>query len=140
MHIPTYFAILFLFICSTATAQIEDDLIGLYEEDELITIATGTAKEVRFAPSVATVITADDIKNTGARFLDDVLEMVPGMHMRAAREPEAAILTGLITSGPPLGSERSIHSATSSSASEFNRTCTVCARVRRGRSVPAVPR
>ena len=69
MHIPTYFVIIFLFITSIATAQIEDDLISLYDEDELITIATGTAKEVRFAPSVATVITENEIKNTGARFL-----------------------------------------------------------------------
>jgi iron complex outermembrane receptor protein len=103
MHIPTYFAILFLFICSTATAQIEDDLIGLYEEDELITIATGTAKEVRFAPSVATVITADDIKNTGARFLDDVLEMVPGMHVGRGSNRQNAIysLRGIHTDENP---------------------------------------
>ncbi|MDG2472538.1 MAG: Plug domain-containing protein, partial [Pseudomonadales bacterium] len=81
MHIPTYFTILFLFICSTATAQIEDDLIGLYEEDELITIATGSAKEARFAPSVASVITAKDIKLSGAKTLDQALEMVPGLHV-----------------------------------------------------------
>ena len=81
MHIPTYFAVILLFISSAVTAQIEDDLIGLYDEDELVTIATGTAKEARFAPSVASVITAKDIKLSGAKTLDQALEMVPGLHV-----------------------------------------------------------
>ena len=103
MHIPTYFVIIFLFISSIATAQIEDDLISLYDEDELITIATGTAKEVRFAPSVATVITEKDIKNTGARFLDDVLEMVPGMHVGKGSNRQNSIysLRGIHTDENP---------------------------------------
>ena len=103
MHIKTYFAITLLFVCSIAAAQIEDDLISLYDEDELITIATGTAKEVRFAPSVATVITEKDIKNTGARFLDDVLEMVPGMHVGKGSNRQNSIysLRGIHTDENP---------------------------------------
>ena len=103
MHIPTFSIVIFLFISSIATAQIEDDLISLYDEDELITIATGTAKEVRFAPSVATVITENDIKNSGARFLDDVLEMVPGMHVGKGSNRQNAIysLRGIHTDENP---------------------------------------
>ncbi len=59
----------------------EDDLIGLYDEEELISIATGTEKQVRFAPSVASVITAEDIRKHGATTIDEVLEMVPGIHV-----------------------------------------------------------
>ena len=59
----------------------EDDLVGLYDEEELISIATGTEKQIRFAPSVASVITSEDIKNSGARHLSEVLDSVPGVHV-----------------------------------------------------------
>jgi hypothetical protein len=35
----------------------EDELTGSYDNEELVRIATGTAKPIRFAPSVASVIT-----------------------------------------------------------------------------------
>ena len=77
------FPLLFFFAMPLAFAAIdeEDDLLSLYDDEELISIATGTAKQVRFAPSVATVITANDIKRIGARTLDEVLEIVPGLHV-----------------------------------------------------------
>lgn len=59
----------------------EDDLLSLYDDEDLITIATGTQKQVRFAPSVATIITAEQILRSGARNLSDVLERVPGIHV-----------------------------------------------------------
>ena len=70
--------------CPILFAQIEDDideLTGLYGDEELISIATGTAKPIRFAPSVASVITIDDIQRSGARTLAEVLESVPGIHI-----------------------------------------------------------
>ena len=70
--------------CPMLFAQIEDDideLTGLYGDEELISIATGTAKSIRFAPSVASVITIDDIQRSGARTLAEVLESVPGIHI-----------------------------------------------------------
>ncbi len=69
----------------------EDDLVGLYDDEELITIATGTQKQVRFAPSVATVITSRDIRESGARTLDEALEMVPGLHVGASFNRQDAI-------------------------------------------------
>jgi len=47
----------------------------------LVRIATGTAKPIRFAPSIASVITIDDIQRSGARTLAEVLESVPGIHI-----------------------------------------------------------
>ena len=69
----------------------DDDLVGLYDDEELITIATGTEKQVRFAPSVASVITSRDIRESGARTLDEALEMVPGLHVGASFNRQDAI-------------------------------------------------
>jgi len=52
-----------------------------------VSIATGVKQTVAKAPSVASVITAKDIEATGATDLDEVLEMIPGLHV--ARSPYA---------------------------------------------------
>ena len=59
----------------------DEDLMLLYEDEEIIEIATGTAKPIHLAPSVASVITARDIKASGARSLSEALELVPGLHV-----------------------------------------------------------
>ena len=80
-------AVLWGLSCLPAQAEIEmlamaeEDLMLLYGDDETISIATGTQKPIHLAPSVASVITAKDIKASGARLLDEVLEMVPGLHV-----------------------------------------------------------
>ncbi|MCG7954537.1 MAG: Plug domain-containing protein, partial [Candidatus Thiodiazotropha endolucinida] len=48
-----------------------------------VTISTDTRQTVAKAPSAVTVITEEDIKATGATNLVDVLESVPGIHIRA---------------------------------------------------------
>ncbi len=83
-----------LIYCPLVVAQIEDDvddLTGLYDDEELISIATGTQKQARFAPSVATVILAEDIIQSGARTLDEALEMVPGLHVSSSFNRQDAI-------------------------------------------------
>jgi len=79
--------------CSAPTQadEHEDDLLSLYSEDELISIATGTEKQIRFAPAVASVLTAQDIARSGARTLDEALEMVPGLHVSASFNRQDAI-------------------------------------------------
>ena len=67
-----------------ADMQAEEDLMLLYEDEEMISIATGTKKPIHLAPSVASVITARDIKASGARTLDEALETVPGLHVSKA--------------------------------------------------------
>ena len=44
-------------------------------------LATGTAKPLKLAPSVATVITAEDLERLGVTTLDEALETVPGLHV-----------------------------------------------------------
>lgn len=67
---------------STALAQDPDDSLSLlYGDEETVSIATGTKKPLRLAPSVASVITAEDIKAMGAQSLDEVLQAVPGVHV-----------------------------------------------------------
>ncbi|RZV60141.1 MAG: TonB-dependent receptor [Pseudomonadales bacterium] len=87
----------------TLVASEEDDLLSLYDEEDLITIATGTQKQVRFAPSVATVITTDDIVASGARMLSEVLESVPGIHVGDALlfDDDLISIRGIQTSNNP---------------------------------------
>ena len=64
----------------------EEALIELYGDEEIISIATGSAQPISRAPAVATVITAKDIKEMGATDIDEALETVPGLHVsRRAR-------------------------------------------------------
>ena len=66
---------------SSADYEEEEALIELYGDEEIISIATGSAQPISKAPAVATVITADEIKEMGATDLDEVLETVPGLHV-----------------------------------------------------------
>ena len=63
------------------SSSAEEDLMLLYEDEEIVEIATGTSKPIHLAPSVASVITAKDIKASGARTLDEALEQVAGLHV-----------------------------------------------------------
>lgn len=62
-------------------AGLDEDMALLYGDDEIISIATGTEKPIHLAPSVASVITADDIKAMGAATVAEALEFVPGLHI-----------------------------------------------------------
>lgn len=52
-----------------------------YKTDEMLISATGSLKPVFFAPSVAMVISKEDIETMGATTLDEILETVPGLHV-----------------------------------------------------------
>lgn len=54
------------------------ELLLFFEEQDLVT-ATKRPTSLRKAPAIATIITADEIRNMGARHLLDVLKMVPGL-------------------------------------------------------------
>jgi outer membrane receptor for ferrienterochelin and colicin len=55
----------------------EKELLLFYEEQDLVT-ATKRPVSLRKAPAIATIITADEIRNMGARNLLDILKTVPG--------------------------------------------------------------
>lgn len=56
----------------------KEDLLMFYEEQDLVT-ATKRPTTLRKAPAIATIITAEEIRNMGARNLLDVMKMVPGL-------------------------------------------------------------
>lgn len=62
----------------------EEDLALVYGDKSTISIATGSKQQLRRAPAVATVITAEDIAAMGATDLDEVLDTVPGLHVSHA--------------------------------------------------------
>jgi|GEM_PF-6320481 len=68
-----------------------------YRTDRLLVTATGSQKPMHLAPSVASVITADDIEKMGATTLDEVLESVCGLHVSQHRARIGAGLKKLTT-------------------------------------------
>ncbi|MFZ5524164.1 MAG: TonB-dependent receptor plug domain-containing protein [Pseudomonadota bacterium] len=59
----------------------EEELALAYGDKSFVTIASGTRQPIARAPSVATVVTVEDIAAIGAADLDEVLETVPGLHV-----------------------------------------------------------
>jgi len=59
----------------------EDYFNDFYGSGEMVEIATGIKTQIYKAPAVASVFTAEQIKNMGAMDIDDVLEAVPGLHV-----------------------------------------------------------
>ncbi len=59
----------------------EADLLALYGDRETISLVTGNRQPVSRAPAVASVITAAEIRASGARNVDEALRGVPGMHV-----------------------------------------------------------
>ena len=103
MKIGIRFPLFILVAAASAAAQADVDeslLLSLYGDEHMISIATGTARPVSKAPSVTSVITADEIKAMGARNVYEALEQVPGLHvgisgseMQKAVFPMRGILT-----------------------------------------------
>ncbi|HEB81243.1 MAG TPA: TonB-dependent receptor, partial [Gammaproteobacteria bacterium] len=102
-----------------AQAQIasEDETLQMvYGEERMVSIATGNEQLLYKAPAVASVITRRDIEHSSASSLNELLEMVPGLHvsedyysgnaiysMRGFfRDPDAGML--LLINGVPVNS------------------------------------
>jgi iron complex outermembrane receptor protein len=71
----------------------EADLALAYGDKSFVSIATGARQPIARAPSVASVITAEDILALGARDLDEVLETVPGLHVSRSHIGDSPIYT-----------------------------------------------
>ncbi len=61
----------------SSTPPVANELLMFFEEKDMET-ATKRTTSLRRAPAIATIITADEIRNMGARNLLDILKMVPG--------------------------------------------------------------
>lgn len=59
----------------------ESEFAMTYGDEEMLTIATGSAQPISRAPAVASVITDKQIQEIGATDLDEVLETIPGLHV-----------------------------------------------------------
>ncbi|HJV71911.1 TonB-dependent receptor [Ideonella sp.] len=71
----------------------EEELAMAFGDKSFVSIATGSKVPVARAASVATVITAEDIRAMGAADLDEVLETVPGLHVSRSPVLNAPIYT-----------------------------------------------
>lgn len=62
----------------------EEALTRAFGSEDFISIATGARQPISLAPAVASVITAEQMREMGARDLDEVLQSVPGLHVSVA--------------------------------------------------------
>src|SRR3972149_5925579 len=62
----------------------EEELALVYGDKSFVSIASGSRQPIARAPSVASVVTAEDIAAIGAADLDAVLGTVPGLHVARA--------------------------------------------------------
>lgn len=82
-----------VFSISGAASAAEDDFSLMYGDTEFVTIATGIQQTIAHAPAVASVISAEDIKEIGARDIDEVLETIPGLHVARSNRAYNPIYT-----------------------------------------------
>jgi len=92
-----------LLLSTSAMAELDEDslFLQLSGDEELISIATGTPKPISKAPAVTSVITAADIRASGAKTVQEALERVPGLHIGAST----------LNKIKPIHSFRGIHTA-----------------------------
>lgn len=68
-------------------------------EEELVTVASRYAQTVRKAPSIVTLITADDIRERQYRTVSEVLRTLPGVYVwRSEEGRDLAAIRGVISS------------------------------------------
>jgi len=80
-------------VAQSPNTEEEEALLGLYGDEELISIATGSYQPIAKAPAVASIITAEDIRKMGATDLNHVLETVPGLHVATSYFGSTPIFT-----------------------------------------------
>lgn len=68
-------------------AQPEREFEQTFGDLDTVSIATGRAQSIQTAPAVASVITAEQIRDTGARDLTDILRQVPGFFLGETANP-----------------------------------------------------
>ena len=78
--------ILFLFFiiplsCFAEMSNEEETMQLIYGNERMVSIATGNEQLLYKAPAIASVITRQDIENSSASTLNELLEMVPGLHI-----------------------------------------------------------
>jgi iron complex outermembrane receptor protein len=68
--------------CIAGTSALADEeSAALFGSEQSVSIATGSLRPLRTAPAVATVITAEEIRDYGVRNVVEALALVPGFHV-----------------------------------------------------------
>ncbi|UPT66347.1 MAG: TonB-dependent receptor plug domain-containing protein [Sphingobacteriales bacterium JAD_PAG50586_3] len=81
-------------IPSDTTAQAEDDVLSLEDLMKVkITVASRNEQTMRETPAVVTIVTGEEIRNSGARDLIDILRLVPGFDF--AEDVEGVVGMGI---------------------------------------------
>lgn len=75
------FSAVFPAFCNVNHYDDTNELGDFYSDIEIVSIATGTKKKINQAPSVTTVISAQQIKEMGANTIHQVLQSVTGIHV-----------------------------------------------------------
>ena len=76
----------------TLAADYESEVVSakeyfeLFQEDQVVQIATKTPIKLKYAPSTVSVVTAEDIKRNGYKNLKQILEHLPGVDSRYSRQ------------------------------------------------------
>ncbi|MFH1775940.1 MAG: TonB-dependent receptor [Candidatus Omnitrophota bacterium] len=106
------------FLPQEVAAQVEEYISPetlLFQEIPVVTIATKTAQPITVAPASISVITGEEIKNSGARALSDLAGLIPGVYIvtsdRGTENPwirgvrnRRNNLTAMLVDGIPLRS------------------------------------
>lgn len=84
-------------------SRLDDEFRWLREEATVVTVATKTKMNMDEAPSIVSVITEDQIKNSGAKSLEEVLRQVTGfnLHLPTTYPDIAIAIRGWSGSGNP---------------------------------------
>lgn len=69
----------------------EQELAMSFGDRSFVSVATGSRVALARAPAVATVVTAEQIRASGAFDLDDVLGTVPGLHVSRSHVADAPL-------------------------------------------------
>ncbi len=78
----TSFISVLLPICVFADIASEDETLSLvYGTERMVSIATGSEQLLYKAPAIASVITRQDIERSSANTLNDLLEIIPSLHI-----------------------------------------------------------
>jgi iron complex outermembrane receptor protein len=67
--------------CIAEILSEDETLQMVYGSERMVSIATGNEQLLYKAPAIATVITRQDIEHSSANSLNELLEMVPGLHI-----------------------------------------------------------
>ena len=63
-----------------------DEALLFKQERQVVTVAARYAQTVEQAPSIVTLITAEDILQLGYRTLSDALRSIPGVYIASSKE------------------------------------------------------